>query len=68
VTEWLGGSVVKYHRTVEGYFGALLRAGFTLEQLREGQPVRERFASEEAYLRRLRIPLFLLLAAAKPAV
>jgi SAM-dependent methyltransferase len=67
VTDWLGGTVAKYHRTVEGYFGALREAGFTVDQLREGHPQRDRFASEETYRRRLRIPLFLLLAATKPA-
>jgi SAM-dependent methyltransferase len=66
VTSWLGGEVVKYHRTIEGYFGALQDAGFTVERLLEGTPRREQFASEETYARRLRIPLFLLLAAGKP--
>jgi len=67
-TTWLGGEVVKYHRTIEGYFGALVAAGFVVEQLREGSPRRELFASEATYQRRLRIPLFLLLAARKPEV
>jgi SAM-dependent methyltransferase len=67
-TTWLGGEVVKYHRTIEGYFGALVAAGFSVQQLREGAPQRERFASEATYQRRLRIPLFLLLAARKPEV
>ena len=67
VTNWLGQDVVKYHRTVEEYFTALLRAGFTVEALREGRPRRELFVSEETYLRRLRIPVMLLLAAHKPA-
>jgi SAM-dependent methyltransferase len=66
VTDWLGGTVAKYHRTVEAYFTAPRRAGFTVDELREGHPERERFASEETYRRRLRIPLFLLLAATKP--
>ena len=66
VTSWLGGEVVKYHRTVEEYFRLLQAAGFTIEGLREGRPRRELLASEETYRRRLRIPLFLLLAARKP--
>lgn len=66
VTDWLGGRVVKYHRTVEDYFGALRQAGFTVDELREGRPERERFVSEASYRRRQRIPLFLLLAATKP--
>ena len=28
VTSWMGGRVVKYHRTIEDYFGALAGAGF----------------------------------------
>jgi SAM-dependent methyltransferase len=67
VTHWLGGEVVKYHRTVETYVGALLGAGFTLEALREGSPRRAAFLREETYRRRQRIPLFLLLAGGKPS-
>ena len=66
VTNWLGGQVVKYHRSVEEYFGAVQQAGFMVEQLREGQPRRDRFSQEQTYQRRLRIPLFLMLAARKP--
>lgn len=66
VTQWMGGEVRKYHRTVEDYFGALQRAGFVVEQLRESRPRREWFAHEQTYARRQRIPLFLLLAARKP--
>lgn len=67
VTHWMGQEVVKYHRTVEAYFGGLQRAGFIVEALREADPRREAFLREETYQRRLRIPLFLLLAARKPA-
>jgi SAM-dependent methyltransferase len=61
-TSWMGGMVRKYHRTVEDYFGALQRAGFVVEQLRESRPQRERFADQQTYERRARIPLFLFLA------
>jgi SAM-dependent methyltransferase len=64
-TQWLGGTIQKYHRTVEDYFRALQQAGFTVEQLRESRPERERFADEQTYERRKRIPLFLLLAGRK---
>lgn len=64
---WLGGTVHKYHRTIEDYFGAMQEAGFIVEQLRESKPVRENFASDETYERRLRIPLFLFLAGRKRA-
>lgn len=67
VTNWMGQNLVRYHHTVEEYFGALVGAGFLVEGLREGRPRRERFVREETYQRRLRIPIFLLLAARKPA-
>ncbi len=66
VTHWMGQDVVKYHRTVGEYFGALQGAGFVVESMREGRPRRELFLREETYRRRLRIPLILLLAARKP--
>lgn len=65
VTHWMGQDVVKYHHTIGEYVGALVAAGFAVEGLREGRPRRERFLREETYQRRLRIPLFLLLAARK---
>lgn len=62
-TCWLGGRVVKFHRTVEDYVCQVQAAGFRLEALREPAPVAERSASEAEYRRRQRIPLFLLLSA-----
>lgn len=66
VTIWMGGEVRKYHRTIEDHLDALRVAGLELERLRESRPRREHFADEQNYLRRMRIPLFLLLAARKP--
>ena len=63
--QWLGGSVVKYHRTVEDFFMLLQQAGFQVEMLRESKPDRQRFSSEEEYQRRARIPLFLFLVGRK---
>lgn len=65
VTEWMGGQIEKYHRTVEDYFGSLQRAGFSVEHLRESSPQRQHFQDEQTYLRRKRIPLFLLMAGRK---
>lgn len=59
---WMGGTVRKYHRTVEDYFRTLQDAGFVVEQLRESRPQRELFVDEQLYERRRRIPLFLFLA------
>jgi SAM-dependent methyltransferase len=67
VTHWLGGQVVKYHRTVETYFLGLQHAGFVVERLRESHPQRQWFTQEETYERRHRIPLFLFFAARKPS-
>lgn len=64
---WMGSAVIKFHHTVEDYFTALQRTGFTVEQLRESRPRPENFTDPELYERRTRIPLFLFLAARKPA-
>ena|SRR6266508_3179819 len=66
ITSWIGGQVIKYHRTVENYFVGLQRAGFVVESLREAEPQRERFnEDEDTYQRRKRIPLFLIMAGQK---
>jgi SAM-dependent methyltransferase len=65
VTSWMGGQVVKYHRTVENYFVGLQRAGFVVESVREAEPQRERFEQDATYQRRQRIPLFLIMAGQK---
>jgi SAM-dependent methyltransferase len=65
-TSWLGGQVIRQHRTVEEYVAALQGAGFLLDRLRESHPQRERFHDEAEYARRLRIPLFLFLSGRKP--
>lgn len=67
VIHWMGQDLVRYHHTTEEFVGGLLGAGFRLDGLREGRPQRERFLHEETYERRRRTPLFLLLAATKPA-
>ncbi|MEQ1754884.1 MAG: methyltransferase domain-containing protein [Micropepsaceae bacterium] len=67
VTKWLGSEVVKYHRTIEDYFGALQSSGFVVQALREARPERSHFTDDSTFERRKRIPLFLILAAQKPA-
>lgn len=66
VTNWMGGEVVKYHRTVEEYFIELQAAGFMVDGLRESRPQRHLFPDEATYRRRKRIPLILFLSAARP--
>lgn len=63
VTTWMGGEVIKYHRTVEDYFLGLQQAGFTVTSLRESRPQRERFHDAANYERRKRIPLLLFFSA-----
>ena len=65
ITSWMGSQVIKYHRTVEGYFLGLQRAGFRVESVRESAPHREHFKDEATFLRRQRIPLFLFMAGQK---
>jgi SAM-dependent methyltransferase len=64
-TPWLGSTVVKYHRTVEQYVSTLQATGLALDALREPAPCLETLPPLE-YERRLRVPLFLLLAAHRP--
>jgi SAM-dependent methyltransferase len=66
VHTWLGHEVRKYHHTLEEYFDFVTDAGFELERVRESCPQKDNFLSEEEYERRLRIPLFLFIAARKP--
>jgi SAM-dependent methyltransferase len=68
ITSWMGGQVIKYHRTIENYFASLQRAGFQVESLHEAEPRAEQFGNDnETYQRRKRIPLFLILAGRKSA-
>ncbi|SES00861.1 bifunctional 2-polyprenyl-6-hydroxyphenol methylase/3-demethylubiquinol 3-O-methyltransferase UbiG [Psychrobacillus sp. OK032] len=62
---WIDEVVVKYHRTIEQYFTALKKAGFSVMDLREGTPQIEHFSSDEEYQRRLRIPVVLAFSCLK---
>lgn len=59
------GFVTQYHRTLETTITSLQKAGFVLEQVREGCPKAENFTDETLYQRRMRIPLFLILSCRK---
>ena len=67
VTSWLGGQVVKYHRTVENYFACLQGTGFVVESIREAEPQREWIEDADTYRLRQQIPFFLMMAANKTA-
>lgn len=62
---WIDEVVVKYHRTIEQYFTALRKAGFSVLDLREGTPRREHFSSKEEFKRRQRIPVVLAFSCVK---
>jgi SAM-dependent methyltransferase len=66
LTHWMGGEVVKYHRTIEDYFAALCAAGFVVDALRESRPQRAQFQDAATYERRKRIPLMLFFSAHRP--
>jgi ubiquinone/menaquinone biosynthesis C-methylase UbiE len=61
VEAWMDHSVVKYHRTIEGYISLALAAGFKISNLKEAEPRKEYFLEEKEYRRRTKIPLFLIL-------
>ncbi len=62
---WLGGTVLKYHRTVEHYFQALKQQGFLVEDLRESEPDPQFFKNKALLDKRRRVPLFLFFRAYK---
>lgn len=62
---WMGKTIVKYHRTTEYYFSALVAAGFHIQSLHEGEPQKENFSSQEEYERRKRIPIILVFSCRK---
>jgi SAM-dependent methyltransferase len=66
LAHWMGGEVIKYHRTIEDYFAALQTTGFAVDALRESRPQRIRFRDESTYKRRKRIPLMLFFSASRP--
>ena len=62
---WLGGEVLKYHRTVEHYFRSLKAAGFTVQELRESEPDPDLIRDKSLLRKRSRYPLFLFFAVQK---
>ena len=59
--------MIKYHHPLDDWLDMVQNSGLQLERLRESRPSRENFQRQEEYERRLRIPLFLFIAALKPA-
>lgn len=67
VTSWMGGEVIKYHRTIEDYFAALCQAGFVVDAVRESRPQRALFTNEVTYKGVKRIPLMLFFVGVVPS-
>lgn len=63
--KWMGKDVIKYHRTIEEYFRIVNDCGFRGAALKECTPQQKYFTSEEEYLRRMRVPVILLLSCEK---
>lgn len=62
--QWMGGTVIKYHRTIATYFQLLTRAGFRVTHLREGEPKAIHFQERSEYERRKNLPRYLIFRAA----
>ncbi|MET3807157.1 SAM-dependent methyltransferase [Nakamurella sp. UYEF19] len=66
--DWMGAQVTWHHRTVENYVAAMTGAGMTVTSLRECAPDPAHFEGDtDEYIRRRRVPLFLLLSGRRPA-
>ncbi|MEL7530307.1 MAG: methyltransferase domain-containing protein [Bacteroidota bacterium] len=63
--QWMGSSVIKYHRSLETYWQLLNEAGFRVAAIKEGRPDTSHFQNPSEYERRSRIPLFLIIKAEK---
>ncbi|OXM84018.1 class I SAM-dependent methyltransferase [Paenibacillus rigui] len=64
---FLDHDVIKYHRTFSSYIHGLVDAGFSIEKLSEPQPTPEVVARVPEMKDETRRPMFLLIAARKPA-
>lgn len=61
ITDWLGTSVQKYHRTIGTYVSGLIAAGFVLDHLSEWAPSPEQIAEFPEWSVELERPQFLLI-------
>ncbi|KAF2451888.1 ubiquinone/menaquinone biosynthesis methylase-like protein [Karstenula rhodostoma CBS 690.94] len=66
-TNWLGGEVKKYHRTMTTYFESLLEAGFLVSGFREYMATGEDLEKNPQWQGALQRPMFLLLQAENTA-
>ncbi|WP_316752831.1 class I SAM-dependent methyltransferase [Pedobacter gandavensis] len=64
-TSFLGHTVVKYHRTLENIFNALIAAGFVIQQVSEPKPSKEAIAAWPEMEAENKRPIFLMIKAVK---
>jgi len=66
-THWMADDIVKYHRTLATYVNTLIDAGFCISRVAEPEPPSEMRAERPGLEDEFRRPMFLLIAANKPA-
>lgn len=64
-TNFLGATVVKYHKTLTTYLNSLLQSGFVIKEIVEPMPEAKLLAEVAAMKDELRRPMMLLVAAEK---
>ena len=64
-TNFMGGDVLKYHRTTATYLNALIDAGFVIQRLIEPWPSPEQLALHPGWVDESRRPMFMLVGAVK---
>lgn len=64
-TNFMGGDVLKYHRTTETYVNRLIDAGFVLRRLVEPGPDEVMLAENPTWVDEARRPIFMMLAATR---
>lgn len=64
-TRFMGGDVLKFHRTVETTVNTLLDAGFMLQRLVEPGPDEAMAAADPAWVEEARRPMMMMLAATR---
>ena len=62
-TDWLGGNVVKRHRTLGSLLNLLIGAGFALSHVEEWTPTDEQVAARPEWAKERDRPMFLLVGA-----
>jgi len=63
VTNWIAEGVVKYHRSISTYIGAMLEAGFVIRSLVEWVPTAADLSAHPEWANEVHRPMFLILRA-----